>query len=74
MRDVPGNAAVAEADVNALLYHDADGFARRAMALIDDAALRRSLSRPDPERFSPEREAQTLAAIYREALGGQVPN
>jgi glycosyltransferase involved in cell wall biosynthesis len=67
-RDIPGNAAVVEAGGNGLLYRTADEFFRHALALIDDPALRRKLSRPQPESFDPAAEAQALEAIYREAL------
>lgn len=69
VRDIPGNAAVIEAGINGLLYRDADDFTSKALALLDDADLRRSLSRPDPEHYSAAREAQALVEIYREAQG-----
>jgi glycosyltransferase involved in cell wall biosynthesis len=67
-RDIPGNAAVVEAGGNGLLYRTTDEFFRHALALIDDPALRRKLSRPQPDAFNPAAEAEALEAIYREAL------
>jgi glycosyltransferase involved in cell wall biosynthesis len=76
VRNIPGNAAVVEEGVNGLLFGDADDFIRKALALIDSADLRQTLSRPAPERFDPAGEARVLAAIYREVLsssrGGHV--
>jgi glycosyltransferase involved in cell wall biosynthesis len=68
VRNIPGNAAVVEERVNGLLFGDADDFIRKALALIDSADLRQTLSRPVPERFDPAEEARVLAAIYREVL------
>jgi len=48
--DIPGNAAVVEADSNGLLYSDTDEFLRQAERLITDPALRQRLAtapRPD---------------------------
>jgi glycosyltransferase involved in cell wall biosynthesis len=68
-RHIEGNAAVVEDGCNGLLYDDDAGFLRQASLLLNDPALRRQLARPTPERYDPVREAQTLEAIYREALG-----
>jgi L-malate glycosyltransferase len=67
-RDIPGNAAVVESGANGLLYRTEDEFIQHALALIDDPALRRKLSRPQPAAFDPAAEAAALEAIYREAL------
>ena len=70
-RDIPGNAAVVEAGVNGLLYRADEEFIRHALTLIDDQALLRKLSRPEPGTFDPDAEAEALEAIYREALETQ---
>jgi glycosyltransferase involved in cell wall biosynthesis len=67
-RDIPGNAAVVEPGGNGLRYRTEDEFIRHALALIDDPALRRKLSRPQPENFDPAAEAEALEGIYREAI------
>jgi glycosyltransferase involved in cell wall biosynthesis len=67
-RDIPGNAAVISDGVNGLLYRDADGFRAAIRRLRSDPALAATLARPDPERFSPEREAATLEALCQQAL------
>jgi glycosyltransferase involved in cell wall biosynthesis len=69
VRDIPGNAAVVTGGENGLLYGSDEEFVAAALRLLDDPALRRALAHPAPERFSPEREAEALAAICREALG-----
>lgn len=68
VRDIPGNTAVVEAGVNGLLYGDAASFVRQASALVADPALRRRLSRPDPERYAPAIETQALVALYEEVV------
>jgi glycosyltransferase involved in cell wall biosynthesis len=67
-RDIPGNAAVVEPGVNGLLYRTEDEFVRHALTLIDDSVRLRELSRPQPEKFDPDAEAETLESIYREVL------
>ena len=74
VRDIPGNAAVVEAGVNGLLYGDATSFIRQAGALIVDPVLRRRLTRPDPERYDPAVETQSLAALYEEVVSAQRNN
>jgi glycosyltransferase involved in cell wall biosynthesis len=68
VRSIPGNAAVVEEGVNGLLFEDAAAFAERALALIDSAELRQSLSRPAPDDFDRADEARCLEKIYREVL------
>ena len=68
VRDIPGNAAVVEEGSNGLLYHDATSFTRQARALMTDPDLRRGLSRPDPGRYDPTLETQTLVALYEEIV------
>lgn len=63
VRDIPGNAAIVTNDVNGLLYGDATTFRRHLVALLDDPALRRRLSLPDPERYRPESEAHALESL-----------
>jgi glycosyltransferase involved in cell wall biosynthesis len=67
-RDIPGNAAVVSDGDNGLLYRDEHGFRTALQRLHDDPALRATLSRPSPERFSAEREAATLEALCHEIL------
>jgi glycosyltransferase involved in cell wall biosynthesis len=68
-RAIPGNAAVVTDGGNGLLFADADGFRAAIRRLGDEPALYQALSRPDPERFSPGREATALEAICRQILG-----
>lgn len=67
-RAIPGHAAVVTDGRNGLLYRDDDGFRSAIRRLQNDPAMVAGLSRPDPERFSPEREASALEAICREIL------
>ncbi len=67
-RDIPGNAAVVAPGVNGLLYRDADGFYAAATLLLGSPSARAALSRPDPERFSPAREAAVLESILQASL------
>jgi glycosyltransferase involved in cell wall biosynthesis len=67
-RDIPGNAAVVTDGGNGLLYRDAEGFRAAIRRLRDEPTLAAALSHPDPERFSPLREAAALEAICRQAL------
>lgn len=66
-RGNPGNAAIVEHGRNGLLYGDGSAFLRHAAALLDPA-FRASLSRPEPERYHPDREAAALEALYRSVL------
>jgi len=66
--DIPGNAAVVRDGVNGLLYRDGNGFRAAIRRMQNNPALVASLSPPDPERFSPERETSTLEAICRKIL------
>ena len=68
-RAIPGNAAVVNEGVNGLLYADEDGFRAAIRRLQDEPALATALSRPDPERFAPERESATLEALGLDILG-----
>lgn len=67
-RAIPGNAAVVADGINGLLFHDDDSFLAAIRRLQDDPRLRAALSRPDPERFSPEREVMTLETICQDIL------
>lgn len=58
--DIPGNRPVVEHGVNGFLYSDAAEFKASASRLLDDADLRRALSRPETERYAPEQEALAL--------------
>lgn len=68
-RDIPGNADVVEPGVNGLLYEGADSFSAQVQALCDPL-LRQRLSSPDPWRYSPERESQSLLSLYSQLLRG----
>ncbi len=68
-RDIPGNAAVVEIEVNGLLYRDQESFTRAASRLLSDAELRERLSRPRPDRYDTAQEAKGLEALCRQALG-----
>ena len=68
-RDIPGNTAVVSDGGNGLLYQDEAGFHAAIRRLQGDATLRSQLSRPDAERFSPEREAATLEKICLQIPG-----
>jgi len=58
--DIPGNRPVVEHQRNGLLYADAQEFNAAATSLLDDPALRSTLSRPQPERYAPGKEALAL--------------
>lgn len=64
-RAIPGNAAVVADGINGLLFADEDRFLDALRRLHDNPELRAALSRPDPERFSPEQEVAALEAICR---------
>jgi len=70
-RDIPGNAAVVEAEINGLVYRDEEEFVRHAIALIDSPDLRRRLGRPQAQRYNPAAESAALETIYRRLLAGQ---
>lgn len=70
-RDIPGNAAVVTDGHNGLLYRDDDGFLRAMRRLLADTSLRRRLARPDPGRFSAEREAAALEAFCVQILAAR---
>lgn len=67
-RAIPGNAAVVTDGINGLLFQDGDSFLAAIRRLQDDPGLRTALSRPDPDRFLPEREVMTLEAICQGIL------
>jgi glycosyltransferase involved in cell wall biosynthesis len=69
-RAIPGHAAVVTDGENGLLYSDQAGLRRAICRLYDEPGLRAALSRPDPERFSPEREAAVLEALCAGVLAG----
>ncbi|MGC9519080.1 MAG: glycosyltransferase [Desulfuromonadaceae bacterium] len=58
--DIPGNRPIVEHGINGLLYVTREDFKNATTRLLEDEDLRRSLARPSPERYSPEREAQAL--------------
>ncbi|MFO7830523.1 MAG: glycosyltransferase [Desulfuromonadaceae bacterium] len=58
--DIPGNRPVVEHGINGFLYSNAEEFSAAATRLLDDPALRSTLSHPQPERYAPEQEAQVL--------------
>lgn len=68
-RAIPGNTAVVADGVNGLLFDDEAGFLAALRRLHDDPELRAALSRPDPERFSPEQEIAALETICRDLTG-----
>lgn len=63
VRDIEGNRAVVQAGSNGLCYQSHTEFIGEALALIQNPALRRQLSRPQPERYLPEREALQLEKL-----------
>lgn len=71
VRNIQGNAAVLEAGYNGLYYHTPSEFRAQALALIHDPALRSHLSRPQPERYLPEREARHLETICTALLASR---
>jgi glycosyltransferase involved in cell wall biosynthesis len=66
--DIPGNAAVVSHGKNGLLFPDQAGFLTAMRNLLDKPARLRALSRPDPERFAPERESACLERICHNLL------
>jgi glycosyltransferase involved in cell wall biosynthesis len=69
-RAIPGNAAVVTDGGNGLLFADADAFRAAIRRLADEPGLCAALSRPDPERFSPERETTVLEEVCGALLAG----
>jgi len=69
-RDIPGNRAVVRPGYNGLLYTDDDEFQRLALKLLENAELRRRLSRPDPHSYAAETEGRQLAAILTAIIAG----
>ena len=70
---IPGHLAVVADGINGLLYDDEVGFRTAMRRLFDEPGLLAALSRPDPQRFAPEREAVTLEAICRGILAALRP-
>jgi glycosyltransferase involved in cell wall biosynthesis len=68
---IPGHAAVVTDGANGLLFDDPPGFHRALRRLSDEPGLLRSLSRPEPLRYTPEREAAVLEKICRDILAGR---
>ncbi len=69
-RDIPGNALIVEPGGNGFLYQDAESFLQAATQLLCRPGLRARLSRPRPERFSPEVEAEALEVICLRFMAG----
>ncbi|MBN2644448.1 MAG: glycosyltransferase family 4 protein [Desulfuromonadaceae bacterium] len=67
--DIPGNQPIVHHGQNGLLFHDCASFSTAARQLIASAALRQQLSRPEPDRFSPAREAEALQRICLRICG-----
>jgi glycosyltransferase involved in cell wall biosynthesis len=68
---ISGNAAVVNPGCNGLLFRNRSDFQATLRSLLDDPARLRALSRPDPERFAPERESTALENLCQELLAGQ---
>lgn len=68
VRDIEGNRAVVEDGGNGLYYQNQEEFVVQALALIRNPALRQRLSRPQAERYLPEREAFQLEQLCRLVL------
>ncbi len=72
--DIPGNRAAIRDGETGLLFCNEEDFTAKAERLARDPALRARLgeaARADVlARFSPEREAASVLAAYREALAG----
>jgi glycosyltransferase involved in cell wall biosynthesis len=66
--NIPGNCAIVEEQVNGLIYDNADSFARKARALVEDSTLRHRLALPQAELYTPEQETAALLTTYREVL------
>ena len=58
--DIPGNRPVVEHGVNGFLYQDQESFTAAVRRLLREPELRRTLARPNPERYDARREAQAL--------------
>ncbi len=58
--DIPGNRPVVEHGVNGLLFQNRASFVAAVKRLLREPELRRTLSRPAPERYCAQREAQAL--------------
>jgi len=58
--DIPGNRPVVEQGLNGLLYQGKETFVAAVKRLLLEPELRRALSRPNPVRYSAQREAQAL--------------
>jgi len=70
---IPGHRAVVADGINGLLYGDEAGFQTAVRRLFDEPGLLAALSRPDPQRFAPEREAAALEAICRGIVAERRP-
>lgn len=66
-RKIPGNAAVVKHECNGLLYASQEEFVEAALQLLRKEK-RQQLSRPEPHRYNPEEETQTLIALLEEAV------
>jgi glycosyltransferase involved in cell wall biosynthesis len=67
---IPGNAAVVIDGVNGLLFADPPGFRQALRRLLGEPARLQALVRPDPGRFDPHREADTLERLLNDLLVG----
>lgn len=68
VRNIEGNRAVVEAGSNGLCYDNPEEFVAQALALIQSPGLRPRLSRPQPERYLPEKETLRLEKFCSLAL------
>ncbi len=57
---IQGNQAVVEEGVNGSLYDSDTRLQQKLRCLLDSPDLRKALSRPDPDRYSPRKEAHRL--------------
>jgi glycosyltransferase involved in cell wall biosynthesis len=67
---IAGHAAVVTDGYNGLLYQNESGFQTAVRRLHDQPGLLAALSRPDRQRFAPEREAAALDTICRNIFAG----
>jgi glycosyltransferase involved in cell wall biosynthesis len=68
---IPGHAAVVSDGGNGLLFGNPSGFLSAIRRLTDEPGLLRSLSRPDPLRYAPERETAVLEEVCRGILASR---
>lgn len=68
---ISGNVAVVNPGCNGLLFRSRSDFLAALRSLLDNPARLRALSRPDPERFAPERESAVLERLCQKILAVQ---